>query len=101
MAHHHHKRGHDCEHGTWATDDVQGHHHHKRGYDCVHGLWATDTVNGHHHHKRGGVCEEHHQWATSEEFSDNADEVADLGTSDRRFYAEVEAELAAQEVPGS
>ncbi|MFW9825420.1 MAG: hypothetical protein ACFFE4_20935 [Candidatus Thorarchaeota archaeon] len=41
-----------CEHGCWATDEVNGHHHHKRGSDCEHGFWATDDVDGHHHHKR-------------------------------------------------
>lgn len=63
---HHHKRGSDCEHGQWATDDVEGHHHHKRGNDCQHGEWATDDVAGHHHHKRGSDCE-HGKWATDDQ----------------------------------
>lgn len=68
MAHHHHKRGSNCNHGAWATSDDAGHHHHKRGTNCGHGLWATDDVNVHYHHKRGGDCQEHRQWATSEDF---------------------------------
>jgi hypothetical protein len=64
--HHHHKRGSDCEHGKWATDDVEGHHHHKRGNDCEHREWATDDVAGHHHHKRGTDCE-HGKWATDDQ----------------------------------
>jgi hypothetical protein len=104
MAHHHHKRGQNCVHGIWATDDFQGHHHHKRGSNCVHGLWATDSINGHHHHLRGGACVEHRQWATGEEqadnlmlttleFSDDPSIVYDLSQSDRRSYAEVEAAM--------
>ncbi|MBI5533960.1 MAG: hypothetical protein HY898_14660 [Deltaproteobacteria bacterium] len=64
--HHHHKRGNDCEHGLWATDDAQGHHHHKRGTDCPGGTWATDDVAGHHHHLRGSDCE-HNDWATDDQ----------------------------------
>lgn len=110
MGHHHHKRGHDCPHGWWATSDDAGHHHHKLGHDCSHGVWATDSVDGHHHHKRGGDCVEHHQWATGEnvadrslltdeEFPDDPTIEVDLSTTDRRSYAEIEAEMAALDPP--
>lgn len=105
MAHHHHKRGYNCNHGWWATSDAAGHHHHKLGHNCVHGFWATDSVNGHHHHKRGGDCVEHGRWATSEdvsdarfltdeEFSDDPSMEYDFSSTDKRSYEEIEAELA-------
>jgi hypothetical protein len=109
-AHHHHKRGRNCGHGWWATDESNGHHHHKRGTDCSHGVWATDNVNGHHHHKRGDDCP-HGEWATTlpfqgasvdrehfeiteETFSDDPSVQYDLSNTDRRSYEEIEAELA-------
>ena len=105
--HHHHKRGHNCGHGMWATSENAGHHHHKRGTDCLHNVWATDSVAGHHHHKRGDDCPQHNQWATSDEywdqwvdqtiteesFSDDPSVPYDLSQSDQRSYSEVEAEL--------
>ena len=107
--HHHHKRGHNCDHGWWATSDDAGHHHHKRGTDCIHNVWATDTVAGHHHHKRGDNCPEHNRWATTapfsdstvqheitaEAFSDDPSVPYDLSQSDQRSYEEIEAELEA------
>jgi hypothetical protein len=108
--HHHHKRGHNCGHGLWATSDDAGHHHHKRGTNCIHNVWATDSVSGHHHHKRGDNCPQHNKWATSDQFQDDwvDQEIAaegfsddpsvphDLSHSDQRSYDEVEAELARQ-----
>jgi hypothetical protein len=108
--HHHHKRGHNCGHGMWATSDNAGHHHHKRGTDCIHNVWATDSVSGHHHHKRGDNCPQHNKWATSDQFrdewvdqeitaeafSDDPSVSHDLSQSDQRSYEEVEAELARQ-----
>jgi hypothetical protein len=108
--HHHHKRGHNCGHGLWATSDDAGHHHHKRGANCeAHNVWATSTNQGHHHHKRGDNCV-HNKWATSDQFSDEwlnvedqtiteeafSDDPSvpyDLSDSDQRSYSEVEAEL--------
>lgn len=68
--HHHHKRGSNCEHGVWATDDVLGHHHHKNDVNCSDCTWSTSnetvgSVGAHHHHKRGSNCE-HGVWATSD-----------------------------------
>jgi hypothetical protein len=108
--HHHHKRGHNCGHGMWATSDDADHHHHKRGTDCIHNVWATDSVSGHHHHKRGDNCPQHNKWATSdpfqdewvdqevtaEAFSDDPSVPHDLSQSDQRSYDEIEAELARQ-----
>lgn len=104
--HHHHKRGSNCEHGCWATDTQLGHHHHKRGKDCVHGLWAVDdghwddgrphTADHHHHHHLGTDCEEHKCWATGHGWDDTS--LAKLEEHvDSRSYAEIEAELAAEE----
>ena len=66
ITHHHHKRGSNCEHGRWATNDVLGHHHHRNGQACIHAHWATDVIQGHHHHKRGSDCI-HEVWATDEQ----------------------------------